>query len=92
MSQTDHIFSFGLPFNLGPGALAFLAFCILGAAFIRGYSGFGFSALVVSASALVTNPLNFVPVVMLLEVAATIGQAPAAWPNADKRLLGLMLC
>ncbi len=91
LSQTDHIFSFGLPFNLGPGALAFLAFCILGAAFIRGYSGFGFSALVVSASALVTNPLNFVPVVMLLAVAATIGQAPAAWPNADKRLLGLML-
>jgi uncharacterized membrane protein YfcA len=79
------------PFELGPGAVAFLALAILAAAFIRGYSGFGFSALVVSASALVTNPLNFVPVVMLLEVAATIGQAPAAWPNASKRLLGLML-
>ncbi len=69
----------------------FLAFCILGASFIRGYSGFGFSALVVSASSLVTSPLYFVPVVMLLEVAATIGQAPAAWANASKRLLGLML-
>lgn len=69
----------------------FLALCILGAAFIRGYSGFGFSALVVSASALVTSPLNFVGVVMLLEVAATIGQATAAWANASKRMLGLML-
>jgi uncharacterized membrane protein YfcA len=91
LSQTGDIIAFGLPFGLGPGAAMFLAFCILGAAFIRGYSGFGFSALVVSASALVTSPLYFVPVVMLLEVAATIGQAPAAWPNANKRLLGLML-
>ena len=69
----------------------FLALAVLGAAFIRGYSGFGFSALVVSASSLVTSPLYLVPVVMLLEVAATIGQAPAAWPNANGKLLGLML-
>jgi uncharacterized membrane protein YfcA len=69
----------------------FLAFCVLVAAYIRGYSGFGFSALVVSASALVTNPLYIVPVVMLLEVVATVGQAPAAWPNANRKLLGLML-
>ncbi len=69
----------------------FLALCVLVAAFIRGYSGFGFSALVVSASALATNPLYFVPVVMLLEVVATVGQAPAAWPNLDRRLLLLML-
>ena len=44
---------------------AFMAVAFFVAAFVRGYTGFGFSALVVSAAALVTNPLHFVPVVML---------------------------
>ena len=66
------------PFGMDMLSTVFMAVVILGAAFIRGYSGFGFSALVVSASSLVTSPLYFVPVVMLLEVVATIGQAPAA--------------
>ncbi len=66
-----------IPFDLAGWSLAWMAFAVLGAAYIRGYSGFVFSALVVSASGLVTNPLDFVPVVMLLEIAATAGQAPA---------------
>ena len=80
-----------LPFDLAGWSLAWMAIAVLGAAYIRGYSGFGFSALVVSASGLVTNPLNFVPVVMLLEIAATAGQAPAAAKDASKPLLGWLL-
>ncbi len=56
-----------LPFDMGLGAAAFMAAAILVAAFVRGYSGFGFSAMVVAASGLVGNPLNFVAVVMLCE-------------------------
>jgi uncharacterized membrane protein YfcA len=80
-----------VPFDLAGWPLAWLALVVLGAAYIRGYSGFGFSALVVSASALVTNPLNFVPVVMLLEIAATAGQAPAALKDVNRPLLGWLL-
>jgi len=80
-----------IPFDLTGWSLAWMTFAVLGAAFVCGYSGFGFSALVVSASGLVTNPLNFVPVVMLLEIAATAGQAPAAAKDASKPLLGWLL-
>ena len=53
-----------LPFDLTPFGMGFMALTFLVAAFVRGYSGFGFSALVVAGSSLVTNPLNFVAVVM----------------------------
>ena len=51
-----------MPFDLGPLALVWMA----GPGdlrcwpFVRGYSGFGYSAMVIAASSLVTNPLNFV--------------------------------
>ncbi len=79
------------PFDLTPAAMLWLAIAVFGAAFIRGYSGFGFSALVVTASALVTSPLNLVPVVMLLEVAATAGQARGAWASLNGKTLLLLL-
>ena len=63
-----------MPYDLGPGALAWLAVACLVAGFVRGYSGFGFSALVVSAAALVTHPLNFFAVVMLCGVAIIFQQ------------------
>lgn len=57
-----------MPYDLSPLAASWMAFAIFGAALVRGYSGFGFSALVVAASALVTNPLNFVAVVLFCEL------------------------
>lgn len=63
------------------------------AAFVRGYSGFGFSALVVSASALVTNPLYFVAVVMFCEFGLTFQQwrgisRDVNWPVVGVLMLG----
>ena len=46
-----------------------------------GYSGFGFSALVIAASGLVTNPLNFVAVVVILrggDVACRLAEGVGA--------------
>ena len=63
-----------LPFDLSPMAALYMGAVFLLAAFVRGYSGFGFSALVVSASALVTNPLYFVAVVMFCEFGLTFQQ------------------
>ena len=80
-----------MPYGLGPGALAFLALAVLGAAFVRGYSGFGFSAMLVAASSLVTNPLNFVAVVVVLETVMSIQAAKGAGPDIDWRRVWLLL-
>lgn len=80
-----------LPYDLSPFAAVFLAIVVLGAAFVRGYSGFGFSALVVSGAALVANPLNFVAVVMLCEFAIIVQQWRTVAHNIDwRRVLWLM--
>jgi uncharacterized protein len=67
-----------MPFDLGVGATIWMAVAILVSAFVRGYSGFGYSAMVITASGLVTNPLNFVAVVVLLEFAMSV----QAWKGA----------
>ena len=79
-----------LPFDLGLGAALWLAFAATGAAFVRGYSGFGYSAMVIAASSLVTSPLNFVAVVVLLETAMSLQAARGAGPDVDWGRVGLM--
>ena len=74
-----------MPFDLGPAALAWMAVAILVSAFVRGYSGFGFSAMVIAASSVVTNPLNFVAVVVILETAMSLQAAKGAGPDIDWR-------
>ena len=61
------------------------------AAFVRGYSGFGYSALVIAASSLVTSPLNFVAVVVLLEFAMSLQAWRGAGPDVDWRRVGFLL-
>ena len=39
-----------LSIGLGPGAMVWMAAAILVAAFIRGYTGFGYSAIVIAAA------------------------------------------
>lgn len=79
-----------IPFGLDPWAAAYMAAAILVAAFVRGYSGFGFSALVVAASALVTDPLHFVPVVMFCEFAMTVQQWRSVGADVDWRRVRML--
>ncbi len=79
-----------MPFEMGAAASAFMAVAFFVAAFVRGYSGFGFSALVVSAAALVTNPLYFVPVVMFCEFAMTAQQWRSVGSHVDWRRVWLL--
>lgn len=70
-----------------------MGLAIVAFAFVRGYSGFGFSALVITTSALVTNPLHFVAVVVILETVMTLqawGGVGAAvdWRRVRFLLLG----
>ncbi len=62
-----------------------------GCRFLRGYSGFGYSALVIAASSLVTSPLNFVAVVVLLEFAMSLQAWRGAGPDVDWRRVGFLL-
>jgi len=80
-----------MPFDLGFGALAWMAVAIFVAAFVRGYSGFGFSAMVIAASSLVTNPLHFVAVVVVLETAMSLQAAKGAGPDVDWRRVWLLM-
>lgn len=80
-----------MPFDLSLAGMVWMAATILVAGFIRGYSGFGYSAIVIAASALVTNPLNFVAVVVILETAMSVQAARGIAGQVDWRRVWLML-
>lgn len=74
-----------MPFDLTPLAAAWVGLVLFGAAFVRGYSGFGFAALVVTGTGLVTSPLHFVPVVILADILLTAQQARGIRAHIDWR-------
>jgi hypothetical protein len=81
----------GLPFGLGPGGLTLLAIGLLAAAYARGLTGFGFSALLVATGALVTEPAKVVPLAIVLEVTASLAQAVSVWRHVDWRRVALLI-
>jgi uncharacterized membrane protein YfcA len=80
-----------LPFGLGPWELAILGVGLLAAAYARGLTGFGFSALLVGTGAIVTDPVKVVPLAIVLEVLASIMQAVSAWKHVDWRRVGAII-
>jgi uncharacterized protein len=79
------------PLGLELWQVAYLAACILGAAWVRGYSGFGFSALVVTSAALVTDPVPLIATLVMCEIALSFGQARGVLAQADWRRVWGML-
>jgi uncharacterized protein len=71
--------------------VAYLGLCILGAAWVRGYSGFGFSALVITSAALVTDPVPWVATLLMCEILLSLGQLRAVRAEADWRRVAGML-
>lgn len=57
------------------------------AAIVRGFSGFGFSALSVALLSFVFSPMAAVPAVMTLEVAASAFLLPGVWRQVDIKWL-----
>ena len=80
-----------MPFDLSLGAMAWMAVACLVAGFVRGYSGFGFSAMIVAASSMVTNPLHFVAVVVILETVMSMQAWEGAGPDVDFRRVGFLM-
>lgn len=63
----------------------------MGAAYVRGYSGFGFSAIFIAFAALITNPLPLIPVVFSCEMLMTVFQARGIRGHVDwRRVLALL--
>jgi uncharacterized protein len=80
-----------LPFALETGTAILLGFALLGAAFVRGYSGFGFSAIFIAFAALLTNPLPLIPVVFACEIMMTAFQARGIRAHIDWRRVGWLI-
>lgn len=70
------------PLILGIGSLfVFLA------GIVQGYSGFGFSLLVITALSLLMAPATFIPAIFMLEVAASLHLLPSIWKDIHWRSL-----
>lgn len=62
------------------------------AAIVRGYSGFGFSLLSITALSLFFAPAQVIPSIFMLEVAASLHMLPSIWRDVHWRsLLPLIL-
>ncbi|MFT5259322.1 MAG: putative membrane protein YfcA [Saprospiraceae bacterium] len=68
-----------------------MAIAVMLAAVIRGYSGFGFSAIVVAGLSLFTPTREVVPLVILLEVVASVQMFPKVWRHVHWRLVAWVL-
>jgi uncharacterized protein len=74
-----------------PLLLVYGALAVLGAAVVRGYSGFGFSLLSISALSLFLPPASVVPSIFLLEIAASLRLLPQVWGHVHWSSIRLLL-
>ncbi|MEQ1954230.1 sulfite exporter TauE/SafE family protein [Mesorhizobium sp. CN2-181] len=70
---------------MSAGVVAYSVLCVFLAAIVRGYSGFGFSLLTVTALSLVLPPSQIVPSIFMLEIAASIHLLPGIWKDVHWR-------
>ena len=85
-----------MPFDVSLGLAVILGLGLLGAAYVRGYSGFGFSALFIAWASLWTNPVPLIPVVYSCEILMTAFQArgirgPVEWRRVGGLLAGAVV-
>ena len=71
----------------------FLFFCgtIFLASFVRGFSGFGFSASSVSLLSFILPPKEIVPIILSLEIIASFFMIPSIWKKINWRFVFFLL-
>jgi uncharacterized protein len=67
--------------------IALACIIIFLAAIVRGFSGFGFSLLSITALSLIYTPAEIVPSIFMLELAASINLLPSIWKDIHWRSL-----
>lgn len=80
-----------IPLNLSPIALILTVTVVFVAAFVRGYAGFGFSALLMVGLLPVVPAAQLVPMSIALEILASSSQARRILPDVNRRILAILL-
>jgi uncharacterized membrane protein YfcA len=76
---------------LNAAVLTYSVVCVFLAAIVRGYSGFGFSLLAITALSLVLSPAEIVPSIFMLEIAASLHLLPGIWRDIHWRSLAPLI-
>jgi len=71
--------------------LVFSSVAVFGAAIVRGFSGFGFSLLSITAITLIMPQAEIVPSIFLLEIAASLHLIPSIWREIHWRSILYLL-
>lgn len=69
--------------NLNLNNFILFSFIIFTASIVRGFNGFGFSAVSVSGLSFILPPIEIVPIILLLEVFVSIFMTPYIWNKID---------
>lgn len=77
--------------NLSPLALFVYLSTVFVAAIVRGYSGFGFSTILMIGAMPFLPPAQLVPLSIALEILASASQAPRILPAINRRYLSVLL-
>ncbi|MFK7800492.1 MAG: sulfite exporter TauE/SafE family protein [Anaerolineae bacterium] len=64
---------------------------VLFAGLVRGFTGFGYSAICVALLSFLIEPAWVVPMVLMMEVIASVWMMPSVWRDADFKWLGWTL-
>ena len=76
---------------MSPLILALGSLFVFLAAIVRGFSGFGFSLLVIPALSLLMAPATFIPAIFMLEIAASLHLLPSIWRDIHWRSLAPLI-
>lgn len=76
---------------MSPLILGISSFIVFLAAIVRGYSGFGFSLLVITALSLLMAPAAIIPSMFMLEIAASLHLLPGIWKDIHWRSLAPLI-
>lgn len=77
--------------NLSVPSTVWCAVVLFAASYIRGFSGFGFTAVLMTGLTLMLPVAEIVPLSIALELAASLGQSFTIMRHVDWRKLGILL-
>jgi uncharacterized membrane protein YfcA len=89
--KQDQLVFTSLPIDIGPVEALLLALVMVASGFVRGYSGFGSAAVMVTALTPFYPPKLIVPVAVLVEVYASLLMVRSIKGQIDWRLLKLII-
>ena len=70
-------------FQLSILELSLVIFTVFIASIVRGFNGFGFSAICVSGLSFILPAIEIIPIILILEVLISIFMIPYIWNKID---------